>query len=137
MNIGPFVTAMSRANRPEGQMDLGGFVDALESIADKSKEVVFDFCSLRPLGFISWRGIYADLALEYTHEGSAPTVASVLDMANATIGTVLEGYKGGDFRMDQQTPLWVDNYGESNSTAIVGVEDCGWRVVIHTKWMEA
>lgn len=127
------------------QLSLGEFILKLEAIADKSKAIVFDFgppyCSQL---MDSWRGIYAELAIGYSD--SANTVMEVLTEAYSAIGRSFTGWKGGDFVMSRQTPLWVANAGESgirdykarDDYASVGIIDVldGDVVTIATEAME-
>ena len=44
------------------------------------------------------------------------------------------GWKGGEFEMDESTPVWVANPGDSGNTGIIDVIDDGWRVIIMTSY---
>lgn len=68
--------------------------------------------------FISYRGYYSDLALTPTDDAPL-TVSALLMQAKAALGATFEGYKGGNYVMDERTPLWFADYGFSGS-AIVG-----------------
>lgn len=81
-----------------------------------------DVDGLEPDQFVSWRGVYADLALEPVERGEKPvTVRELIARCNSADGNVFEGYKGGDYRMDADTPVWVDNYGECHKRGIVDI----------------
>jgi hypothetical protein len=68
--------------------------------------------------FISYRGFYDQLAL--TRDGAAaPAAGDLLAAALACDGATFHGYKGGEYVMDLDTPLWVANMGEYP----------GWRVM--------
>ena len=73
----------------------------------------------------SYRGYYSDLALCPSEDGidEPITVGQLLSVLRLSLGEVFTGYKGGDFVMDEDTPLWVDNYGEANGNAIVEFRD--------------
>lgn len=65
----------------------------------------------------SYRGYYSDLALEPTE---APIkVCQLINQLEEVFGTELTGYKGGEFLMSADTPVWVANYGCTGS-ALVG-----------------
>jgi hypothetical protein len=66
----------------------------------------------------SYRGYYDDLALERISDPT--TAADVLAMCERALSETYEGYKGGDFRYDEDTPLWLAFYGITG-LAIVGV----------------
>ena len=60
------------------------------------------------------------------------SLADLIKQLKEAVGKVYTGYKGGDYTMTEDTPLWVANYGETGSTAITGVLDQGWCVLIVT-----
>lgn len=60
-------------------------------------------------GEASYRGYYCDLAFEPSTKPEP--VASVLQRCRAAMGQVYEGYKGGDFTMGANTPLWIAQWG--------------------------
>lgn len=69
--------------------------------------------------FHSWRGVYAHLAIDLQPE--TITVGELLERASAAKGETFEGYKGGEYVMDGDTPVWCSEYGRSQSIAIVGI----------------
>ena len=153
MDLQTVLNAMVAKSRQETfakseQLSLGEIVLKLEAIADKDKLIFFDFGGYTPCGIDSWRGIYAELALDYTDDPiNKPTVQTVLTMLKAAIGHTYEGYKGGDFTMSRQTPIWVAHYGisgiekykDSDDYSSVGVVDArdGEVVIIATQKMES
>jgi hypothetical protein len=80
---------------------------------------------LIPLGVeaMSYRGYYCDVAFSPLLNTSF-TVAHVLRTAERTVDKVLTGYKGGDFKMDLDTPVWIAHYG-SCGRKITGITDDG------------
>lgn len=129
------------------QISLGELLLKLEAIADKTKPVVFDFNGFVPTSLDSWRGIYAEISFHY-EQVEPKTVSQIIEMVKEAIGKTYEGYKGGDFTMSRQTPVWVANYGESGcspykegtedytSVGVVDVTD-GEKVTIVTQAMES
>lgn len=140
-------------------MTLGELIISLEGIVkrqeevkkkyDHEAEVVFDFASALPTGFGSWRGIYAELAVNYSFNGYGDmvgyqktsgssfdpkpfTVSEFLKLAKETVGKTFQGWKGGDFTMGKNTPLHVANDGDCGSTGIVGVRDDEYTVILVT-----
>lgn len=115
------------------QITLGELIAALSAFA-RDKGVRFDFEYARPTTLASWRGVYAELALGFTFDAPSAnvTVGPLLDHLQSAVGETFTGYKGGDFVMDKETPLWVANYGNCGTTAIQGVLDLGYEVVICT-----
>lgn len=122
-------------------MTLGELIDGLQAAPRKDVEVVFDFCGIIPTTFDSWRGVYADLALgweveQWDHERKAYntcTVGELLERANNAIDTTFHGYKGGEYQMGGDTPVWVDNYGEYTLTALAEVHANDYRCVLVTR----
>lgn len=64
----------------------------------------------------SYRGYYSDLAFSSV---GASTVEAVLSDLRSALDNTYEGYKGGEFVMDEDTPLWVSEYGESSKWSLV------------------
>lgn len=120
------------------QLTLGKIIKLLE-LEKPDNECHFDFCGFYPSKLSSWRGVYAHLAFEYKdrQQGKVPIVADVLLMCRNAIGKTFTGWKGGDFTMDESTPLWVSNSGDAHATAVVGVSSCGYGYTyLDTAYME-
>jgi hypothetical protein len=73
-----------------------------------------------PDRFMSWRGVYAELTL--TSSDKPKSIAQLLDQAKACYSETFVGYKGGDYRMDENTPVWADEYGRTEHWGIMGVQ---------------
>ena len=65
----------------------------------------------------SYRGYYSDLAFE--DGDTAPSAKAFAEQCKAAIGSEYEGYKGGDFKMADSTPLWRSGYGTASGIAII------------------
>lgn len=139
------------------QLTLGGLIAALEAVpltydshgTPKPKHVYFDFGLAYPVRLTSYRGSYAELAITFGHSGfddhgrrkadgtswSAEAPAFLIELKHA-LTTEFYGYKGGEYRMDGDTPVWVAQWGEAGYTAVVGVRDIGAEVVLDTAWCE-
>ena len=103
------------ANR--GQWTLGMLKVFLEN-ADGKK--IMRLGDGYPGDFHSYRGYYRFISLE-----TSPveiTVSAFLKVVTDAIGSVFEGYKGGDFLMTQNTPVWVSGWGFCSGNGIVGVD---------------
>ena len=70
----------------------------------------------------SYRGYYMDLAFVPLDEPR--TVKEALKEAEKANGSTFEGYKGGDFTMARDTPVWYSHYGDCGP-AIIGITDEG------------
>lgn len=119
MNLQALVDGMSaqwQKERAETQMTLGGFIDALEKLPPDLK--------IEGLGELdSYRGYYSDLAFEPSSEYK--TAAKLLEECRAAMGEVFQGYKGGDYCMGRNTPLWVASYGCCGKRLMAIADDGG------------
>lgn len=124
------------------QLVLGQILELLYDIeplrADYTpKRVVFDFCGLSPMGFCSYRGYYEHLCIIPSLFDS--TVLNPAKLSNfrtdlmGCIGRYFEGYKGGCYKVDLDTPIWVDREGFCSGTYLFDVEDTGFNVILKTK----
>lgn len=114
-------------------MKIGELKDALR-MCQKDADVVFDFCGCIP-GFVaSWRGSYDEPAISWhNQDGKQTTVADLLqELDLATSGKEYGGWKGGNYRYNDNHELHVDNPGECHDTEILSAEPDGVRVVLHT-----
>ncbi len=89
--------------RSETGMTLGKLIEALESL-DPSRLIQGIW---EPH---SYRGYYSDLAFEPVSD--THTVENALRIAKECMGEVFTGYKGGDFQMGRNTPLFIACYGD-------------------------
>jgi hypothetical protein len=89
--------------RAETQMTLGKLIKTLEEMPPES-----EVANLHDAH--SYRGYYCDLAFEI----GAGTIkaAELLTQCHAAMGQVFCGYKGGDYTMGANTPLWIASYGD-------------------------
>ena len=81
-------------------------------------EVLEGLPPMLPVGLgraISWRGVYAELAFE---PKAGATAGDVLKEARAAVGSTFEGYKGGEYVMDEDTLCHVDAYGDSGGPTL-------------------
>lgn len=125
-------------------MRLGVLIDALKASCElpvapfvsggpPTRSVYFDWCQRTPCGLHSYRGIYSDLALGI----GGPRAVKVVDLiedCESAIGQTYEGRKGGEFRMDRDTKVWVADSGESHQWGVCGVECDDWHVTLRTKY---
>jgi hypothetical protein len=112
-------------------MDVQGLFDMLSDAARDTRknyhvclgELLDGLRQADPEGWVyltsphSYRGYYSDLALEPT---TTPIrVWELINQLSDVIDTELTGYKGGEFLMSADTPVWVSHYGTTGS-ALVG-----------------
>ena len=132
MDLQKLVDAMGEAGRTQRSnyhLTLGGLIAELEK-AKPDAPVIFD-SGEHPGSPLSYRGYYSDLAFRLTDK--PVTVAVMRAWAKAALGTSFEGYKGGDFLMEADTPLWASNYGTNSGRAIISVSIEGNGVILMTK----
>jgi len=141
MSIQEWVDAAITADRAarlaqSDRLTLGEIIDKCEAIGGDA-DVVFDFEYAIPRGLDSWRGVYAELALSFGFDhGEVMNLPEFVAMLKDAVGKSFYGYKGGEFTMSRRTPVWVANNGHSGNTAVIGVRDCGYQVVIETGYRE-
>lgn len=131
-----------------GPVTLGTLIKALQhrQLDDdgKPRSIRFDFGGLLPRAVDSYRGYYDHLAMGWeTWEdvqkrkppySDGPTAVSILANLKNAVGETFTGYKGGEYRMDEDTPVWVANNGEAPGSGIVDVHSDGWQVVLLTDY---
>lgn len=98
-----------------GQITLGELKATLEQYDLDLPVKLSDESS--PGDFHSYRGYYEFIAVD---KGSDKTVREFLSQVYKAIGASFTGYKGGDFVMTNQTPVWVSEYGENSGNGIAG-----------------
>lgn len=135
------------------QLSLGELIAALEKLpltfdsqgAQHPKDVYFDFGQTAPGHLTSYRGNYSELAITFNDPDrtayygyTIPTAEAFLAMLRAALapGRTFGGWKGGEYRMTAETPVWVAPWGQSGYTAVVGVRDLETEIVIDTAWCE-
>jgi murein DD-endopeptidase MepM/ murein hydrolase activator NlpD len=123
---------------------LGELIAKLEAIpkktGDDEQDVVFSFGYMYPTGLSSWRGIYRELALEFTDERGGEKrpmkLGAFIEMLKDAVGKTYEGYKGGDYVMGKGTPVWVAKYGDAGNTGVVDVLDKDYEVILATAYCD-
>lgn len=110
----------------ERQWTLGRFIDALNAQDanapirfDRIRRVDYGEQGLYPGRFVSHRGDYSHLSLDRC--GVPTTVGALRELAVAALTRSFEGWKGGSYRMFNETPLWAENYGDCFHIAVVGL----------------
>lgn len=137
MDLQAMVDAMSKAasmERGNYHLTLGGLVKVLET-ADPDMWVIYDLMEpSSPSAPESYRGYYIDLS--FPPSSTPITVKEFLREAKDAIGKTFEGYKGGDFEMHSDTPLWASDYGSASGIAIMGAKVIAGRLILITKQLD-
>jgi hypothetical protein len=132
MNLQALVDALNMAGEQERgryHVTLGAMIEAIKDMPEDTP-VVFDSGETGPTGPHSYRGYYSDLA--FGDEPGVVTVGILLHDCTNALGKTFQGYKGGDFTMHKNTPLWRAEYG-CCGRAIVDIRDEAGRLVLVTK----
>ncbi len=109
------MSAQWQRDRAAAQMTLGKMIERLEAMPP---ETMIEGIKAPH----SYRGYYCDIAFERVENRIAASAA--LALCKSAMGEVFEGYKGGDFQMGRNTPLWLASYGCCGQK-IMGVRDDG------------
>jgi len=96
----------------KGQLTLGGLIKLFENVKDKTKPVMFANTEYSPNGFCSWRGSYDELAIEWAKK--IVTTQEFLDNLKDELGSEEHGWGGGKYIMQENTLVWIGNYGETS-----------------------
>lgn len=121
MDMQAYVDALSeewRKDRSKYHLTLGALHAALQE-ANPDALVLLDGGDTSPSDPDSYRGYYSDLAFECVQP--LRKVSELLVDVSDAIGATFQGYKGGDFTMHADTPLWVSHYGHASGTAMVAI----------------
>ncbi len=96
------LSADLQKSRALSQMTLGQLIDALKAMPAGR--------TIRGMGReMSYRGYYSDLAFDPS--GGIVTAGELLAQCQNAMGQIYTGYKGGDYGMTANTPVWIANYG--------------------------
>lgn len=105
------ISRQAAEDRAVIQMTLGELIEALEALApDRAISVGGEADS--------YRGYYSDLAFE---PGMSGTVGELLATCRDAMGKSFEGYKGGDYYMAANTPIWLSFYGVASGDRLMGL----------------
>jgi hypothetical protein len=113
-------------------MTLGTLYRTLDAIraSPEMRTLPVSVCGTGCLGLTSWRGVYAQAAIDFgaSTPGRTKTLDELADeLDDALHGKEFQGYKGGTYTYDESTPVWASPWGESQHLAITGVHlgiDC-------------
>ena len=126
------ISDMLEAQRSQYHVTLGELITTLR-LCPGDCIVSFDHGN-HPFNPDSYRGYYSDLALESSiNKITATELLEILEEAN---GKIYKGYKGGDYTMTDDTPLWNSKYG-CTGAAIVNVKNDGFdKLILVTKQID-
>lgn len=107
----------SRRDRKSYHLTLEAAIKGLEMVVPETELRTEDGLGVGKVS--SYRGYYSDLA--FCPAVQPTTIGAVLTDLRAALGQTFEGYKGGDFLMDADTPLWISAYGSASGLAVTGL----------------
>lgn len=120
-----------------GAMPLGKIISSLESIANKNIRCYVKFRG-EMVGMKhphSYRGFYRMLALEPDFDNIG-TVDELLELLKWSNGHTFEGYKGGDYVMDEHSWVFIAQWGISSDLIVTGISESSNGVEIRIKERE-
>lgn len=99
------------------QLSLGGLIFSFKEYPQDYNVVTLEGKTLGET--ISYRGYYNEIAIEPIEADVLHrSVFEVLKTLQESVGKTFEGYKGGEYTMDESTPIWVASYGCSGKEVI-------------------
>ena len=116
--------------RAQYHVTLWQLIDALEKLPTGAAVLTSDGTGVGNPH--SYRGFYEDLALEPV---DGPVIAGALcQELKYALGATFTGYKGGEYVMGRDTPLWVAEHGRTGK-AVVKAEkiDVSERLILALK----
>lgn len=115
-------------------MYLGEIIAALKR-KNQEHPVTFGFDYARPTRLHSYRGYYEDLAIGY-QRGTDCTVGQLVAKLEEARGTVMTGWKGGEYLMHDDTAVWMSNPGDATGMAIVDVVEVPCSIWLKTELVD-
>lgn len=115
-------------------MKLGELIDTLKALPP-THDVKFDNGRV-PTDICSWRGSYDELTIDSEPGADRMSVKALLSLAKSADGDTFTGYKGGEYVMNRDTPVWADPYGECHCYGIVGSRVVDGTVILATANLE-
>lgn len=112
--------------------DLGHLADVLDAVPPHFTVVFSD--GGYPNEFMSYRGYYDMIALD--RKESPSHAGELLKKTLIAIGSVFEGYKGGEYRMHDRSVVWVSDYGEASGLGVVAIRREQAQVVLVVEEIE-
>ncbi len=104
------------------ELTIGQITNKLLSLEDQNAYLSFDWGGAYPKSITSSRGYYDELCIEYSgnYEDSI-FVKDFVKLCQEAIGKTYTGWKGGEYTMDENTPVWVACSGCTSNTKICDI----------------
>lgn len=100
----------SREGRSKYHLTLGKLIKYLEPYKESDIPLVLSDDHTKTITYPhSYRGYYSDLAYEVVKRDSLNTglVTDLYDRISGSLNSKYTGWKGGEFKMNEDTPLWL------------------------------
>ena len=127
----------AKESNNKGAMSAEEIISKLEEFKDSNKLVFIEMNSeifTSDFAADSWRGSYNLPAIEYYSGDSGCSIEIAIENLQEIDGMEVSGYKGGDYTLNKEDPLFIANYGESNNcTAIVDIVETDEFIICLTK----
>lgn len=129
------------------QLTLGQLINKLEKCTfewkysdektERQKGIFFDFCNFKPSDVGSWRGSYDELFIGYSEDKTTfKSAKEFLETLKYSEGSEFTGYKGGEFLMTRETPVWVADYRVDHMTGVVDILEFEHFIIIETAYID-
>ncbi|WP_425203792.1 hypothetical protein [Priestia megaterium] len=123
MNIREFFKMYTEIkDNSNGRLEIGELLDKLNQFNDDDK-IEFSNGKYFEGHYGSYRGYYSDLYLEFCEEDKGFNTVGFIKEAlhDALSNGTMQGYKGGDFPIDENTFTWFAEYGRGEGYEIIDV----------------
>lgn len=116
-----------------GNLTLGELEDKIQQFNDDEKFVLSNGVYLTG-EFDSYRGYYEDLYFEFSNEDQGfNTIGQLKETINKAYEQgIMEGYKGGEFPIQDNTLVWVSTYSCSGDM-IIDIQKINGTIVLIVK----
>lgn len=113
----------AKESNNKGAMSAEEIISKLKEFKDSNKLIVIEMNNeifTSNFAADSWRGAYNLPAIEYYSGNIGCSIETAIENLTEINGMHVTGYKGGDYVLNKEDPLFIANHGESNNcTAIV------------------
>jgi hypothetical protein len=111
-------------------MRLKEYVDTLSLMPLKMPVKFANGDNVGPL--TTWRGDYRKVTIPVCDYTVMSVAELLVDAAEVMNGREMIGYKGGEFYMNENTPVYADDYGQCTYEVPAGIVVAGDTVIIAT-----
>ena len=127
----------AKESRDKGAMSSEEIILKLKEFKDSNKLIIIEMNNeifTSDFNADSWRGSYNLPAIEYSLGNKGCKIDDAIVNLNEIDGMYVTGYKGGDYILSKEDPLFIASYGHSNNcTAIVDIVESDEFIICLTK----